>query len=115
MTTVNPSGVDVFCPLFSVGFTYGYLRPGPSRGHIHLPYPVVSKNSMPLKTQQVGNLFSPDLPHVTIHSGMLRCHHESDTRSLGVLLISLAGWLNQHQRDVIDYLEEENRVLVAPG
>ena len=28
-----------------------------------------------------------------------------------VLLISLAGWLNQHQRDVIDYLEEENRVL----
>ena len=27
------------------------------------------------------------------------------------LLISLAGWVNQHQRDVIDYLEEENRVL----
>jgi hypothetical protein len=37
MTTVNPSGVDVFCPLFSVGFTY--LRPGPLRGHIHLPSP----------------------------------------------------------------------------
>src|SRR5271157_1628014 len=28
-----------------------------------------------------------------------------------LLLISLAGWLNQHQRDVIDYLEEETRVL----
>jgi len=28
-----------------------------------------------------------------------------------LLLISLAGWLNQHQRDVIDYLEEENSVL----
>src|SRR6266496_4212136 len=28
-----------------------------------------------------------------------------------LLLISLAGCLNQHQRDVIDYLEEENRVL----
>ena len=28
-----------------------------------------------------------------------------------LLLISLAGWLNQHQREVIDYLEEENRVL----
>jgi len=28
-----------------------------------------------------------------------------------LLLISLAGWLNQHQRDVIDYLEEENRLL----
>src|SRR5215472_17003004 len=28
-----------------------------------------------------------------------------------LLLISLAGWLNQQQQDVIDYLEEENRVL----
>ena len=27
------------------------------------------------------------------------------------LLISLAGCLNQHQRDVIDYLQEENCVL----
>ena len=24
-----------------------------------------------------------------------------------LLLIALAGWVNQHQRDVIDYLEEE--------
>jgi hypothetical protein len=28
-----------------------------------------------------------------------------------LLLISLAGWLNQRQQDVIDYLQEENRVL----
>ena len=28
-----------------------------------------------------------------------------------LLLISLAGWLNQGQQDVIDYLLEENRVL----
>jgi hypothetical protein len=28
-----------------------------------------------------------------------------------LLLISLAGCLNQHQPDVIDYLQEENRVL----
>ena len=28
-----------------------------------------------------------------------------------LLLISLAGWLNQRQQDVIDYLEEENRFL----
>jgi hypothetical protein len=28
-----------------------------------------------------------------------------------LLLISLAGWLNQHQQDAIDYLQEENRVL----
>src|SRR5262249_8131355 len=28
-----------------------------------------------------------------------------------LLLISLAGWLNQRQQDVIDYLQQENRVL----
>jgi transposase InsO family protein len=28
-----------------------------------------------------------------------------------LLLISLAGWLNQQQQEVIDYLQEENRVL----
>jgi putative transposase len=28
-----------------------------------------------------------------------------------LLLISLAGWMNQQQRDVIEYLQEENRVL----
>jgi hypothetical protein len=33
------------------------------------------------------------------------------TGSFRLLLISLAGWLNEQQQDVIDYLEEENRVL----
>ena len=28
-----------------------------------------------------------------------------------LLLISLAGWLNQREQDVIDFLQEENRVL----
>jgi putative transposase len=28
-----------------------------------------------------------------------------------LLLISLAGWLNQRQQDAIDYLQEENRIL----
>jgi putative transposase len=28
-----------------------------------------------------------------------------------LLLISLAGWLNQQQQDIIDYPQEENRVL----
>src|SRR5215468_7781968 len=28
-----------------------------------------------------------------------------------LLLVSLAGWLNQEQQEVIDYLQEENRVL----
>jgi putative transposase len=28
-----------------------------------------------------------------------------------LLLISLAGWMNQQQQDAIDYLQEENRIL----
>jgi hypothetical protein len=27
------------------------------------------------------------------------------------LLVALAGWMNEHQREVIDYLQTENRVL----
>jgi hypothetical protein len=27
------------------------------------------------------------------------------------LVIALAGWMNQRQQDVIEYLREENRVL----
>jgi len=30
---------------------------------------------------------------------------------LQFVLVALAGWMNQQQRDVIDYLQEENRVL----
>ena len=30
---------------------------------------------------------------------------------LRFMLVALAGWMNQQQRDVIDYLQEENRVL----
>ena len=30
---------------------------------------------------------------------------------LRFVLMGLAGWLNEHQRDIIDYLQEENRVL----
>ena len=28
-----------------------------------------------------------------------------------LLVITVAGWMSRHQRDVIDYLIEENRVL----
>ena len=28
-----------------------------------------------------------------------------------ILLVSLAGWVNGHQQAIIDYLQEENRVL----
>jgi putative transposase len=37
---------------------------------------------------------------------------------LRFVLIALAGWMQQQQRDVIDYLQEENRVLreqLGPG
>ena len=30
---------------------------------------------------------------------------------LQLLVVALAGWINQHQRDVIDYRRAENRVL----
>ena len=34
-----------------------------------------------------------------------------ETFPLRFLLVVLAGWVNRHQLDVIDYLREENRVL----
>ena len=39
-------------------------------------------------------------------------------QALQFLVVAVAGWINQQQRDVIDYLQEENRVLrehLAPG
>src|SRR5215468_964319 len=35
----------------------------------------------------------------------------ADLTPLQVLLVTLAGWINRHQRHVIEYLVEENRVL----
>ena len=35
----------------------------------------------------------------------------ADLYPLQVLLVALAGWVNRHQQQVIDYLIEENRVL----
>ena len=35
----------------------------------------------------------------------------AETCPLQVLLITVAGWVNRHQQDVIAYLVEENRVL----
>ena len=33
------------------------------------------------------------------------------TRPWTVLLIMLAGWMNRHQQDMIEYLREENKIL----
>ncbi len=36
-----------------------------------------------------------------------------ETVRLRVLLVALAGWVNRHQLDIIDYLRAENRFLKA--
>ena len=33
------------------------------------------------------------------------------SQALQLLVLTMAGWLNRQQEDVIDYLREENRVL----
>ncbi len=33
------------------------------------------------------------------------------TRPWTMLLMMLAGWMNRHQQDVIEYLREENKIL----
>ena len=35
----------------------------------------------------------------------------ADLSPLRLLLVTLAGWVNRHQQEVIEYLVEENRVL----
>ena len=32
-------------------------------------------------------------------------------KPMGILLVMLAGWMNRHQQDVIEYLKEENKIL----
>ena len=32
-------------------------------------------------------------------------------KPMGMLLMMLAGWVNRHQQDVIEYLKEENKIL----
>ena len=39
------------------------------------------------------------------------CAAKSTFLPLQLLLVIFAGWVNRHQSDVIEYLQEENRVL----
>jgi hypothetical protein len=32
-------------------------------------------------------------------------------KPLSILLVILAGWINSHQQEMIEYLKEENRIL----
>ena len=51
----------------------------------------------------------PFLQRLRCYDGMMRLAFDP----FRLLLICLAGWVNQRQQDVIDYLQEENRVLRA--
>jgi putative transposase len=42
---------------------------------------------------------------------VIRSADAREFRPIFVVVISIAGWMNQHQQHVIDYLIEENRVL----
>jgi hypothetical protein len=64
--------------------------------------PVVSKNWIELKT------------HAKRAAGrwaMVACETMPKSLDPFRFLISVAGWMNQQQRDAIEYLREENRVL----
>ena len=47
---------------------------------------------------------------MTMTSGSLRSMAQPAS-PLRFVLVALAGWINQQQRNVIDYLQEENRAL----
>ena len=40
---------------------------------------------------------------------MIRC---ALTTQLQFFLVAVAGWMNRHQQAVIEYLQEENRILL---
>ena len=42
--------------------------------------------------------------------GGARYHAPMYNYPLQFLVVALAGWINRHQQDVIEYLKEENRV-----
>jgi len=66
-----------------------------------------------------------DLRDVPVHSRssrrlvpLIRWAHAPALPSAPVSLVAFAGWINQQQRDVIEYLQTENRALgeqLGPG
>jgi putative transposase len=73
---------------------------------------LVSKYWTHWKISRLGKGAPRDLSHLTIRSR--KCYHGTMRLTFDpfrLLLISLAGCLGQQQQDVIDYLQEENRVL----
>jgi hypothetical protein len=82
---------------------------------------VLSKNTIDPKPRLFGWVWA-------LGSGHHQATDDHDSDSLVVMpqpsyllrfmLVALAGWINQEQRNVIDYLQEENRTLreqLGPG
>jgi hypothetical protein len=81
---------------------------------------VMSKNRNDSKPEPVGAFWA-------LGSGTSQpIEHDSDSlvavahpsHPLRFVLVGLVGWINQRQRDVVDYLQEENRALreqLGPG
>src|SRR5215472_2359640 len=68
---------------------------------------VVSKNSIPLKAECRESA----VWRARWRSGVYDVAMTLALDPFRLLLISLAGWMNQQQQEVIDYLQEENRIL----
>jgi hypothetical protein len=61
-------------------------------------------------------VLSENAAEVTIRGGTigyLETRQMVDSVRWRILLVALAGWVNRHQLEVIEYLREENRVLKA--
>src|SRR3954467_13653117 len=78
-----------------------------------MPSPGESWISPTVKCRMIRKL---DLPAATLVTGF--CHAWPYTGEVPrvldpfrFMLIAVAGWMNQHQRQAIEYLREENRVL----
>lgn len=71
---------------------------------------VVSENS--ITTRAAGAEHVGDLQRTAIRSAFWALNLQDSLMNLIKLtLVSLAGWMNQQQQDVIEYLQEEVRVL----
>ena len=61
-----------------------------------------------------GIVFSKYVPYILakeIRSNTTKAKGTMKVQPWSMLLVMVAGWLNRHQQDVIEYLKEENKIL----
>jgi hypothetical protein len=63
------------------------------------------------RARNVQKLYSTRFERQSPAPRVIRCVNAREYGSIFVSVVSVAGWLNQRQQQVIDYLVEENRVL----